>query len=175
MRLRGDPAQTGFRHGTHKPSPRPTILGQFDEAIVECRAALRLRSDFPEVHANLGTALREIGSLKEAVTALRKAKELLVLQGRSDSNADEITRELKTTERYAALEERLPAILVGIDQPRDDAERFICGELCSSSQLLAAAARFYFEAFSGSPQLADDRNHLRRYKAARAASLAATE
>ncbi len=123
-------------------------------------------------YANLGIALRETGSLDEAVVALRKAKELT--PGRSDPNAELIGRELKKTERQAAVIERLPAILRGIDRPKDDAERVVFGELCTSHhhQLHVAAAGFYAEALSGTPQLADDRDNQHRYNAARSAALA---
>ena len=104
--------------------------------------------------------------------ALRKAEELL--RGRSNPNADEIVRELRTTERQAAVIERLPAILQGIDRPKDDAERLVFGELCCARhrQLHAASARLYAEALSGTPQLADDRKNQHRYLAARSAVLA---
>jgi len=149
-----------------------TNSGQLDEAIVECRAALRLSPDDWMAHANLGIALRETGSLNEAVAALRKA-EGLARRG-SDPNADAVLLELKTAERQASVIERLPAILQGIDRPKDDAERLIFGELCSARhhQLHAAAAGLYAEALSGTPQLADDRADQHRYNGARAASLA---
>jgi len=146
--------------------------GKLNEAIDELRTTIRLAPDFAGAHVNLGIALRETCSLKEAVAALRKAKELV--RGRSDPTADEIVRELKTTERQAAVIERLPAILQGIDRPKDDAERVTFGELCAARhhQLHAAAAGLYADALSDTPQLADDRKDQHRYNAARAASLA---
>ena len=41
-----------------------------------CSQALKLKPDYPEAYLNMGNALRELGSLAEAIAAYRRAIEL---------------------------------------------------------------------------------------------------
>ena len=44
-----------------------------DEAIAECREAIRLKKDYAYAHCNLGVALHDKGQLDEAITEYREA------------------------------------------------------------------------------------------------------
>ena len=72
-----------------------------------------------------------------------------------------------------ALAERLPAVLKGDDQPRDNAERLAFAQMCYDTRRYAAAARLRGEALEADPRLGDDRQAQHRYNAACAAALAA--
>jgi serine/threonine-protein kinase len=73
------------------------------------------------------------------------------------------------------LDPRLPAILIGEEEPRSPLEGCAFAELCAAPgrKQYAAAARLYTKAFSDDPTLLDDLNAEHRFKAARAAALAA--
>ena len=58
---RGDPAQARPRRGPLQPRHRPATQGKLEEAIAECREAIRLKPDHAEAHYNLGTALSRPG------------------------------------------------------------------------------------------------------------------
>jgi len=143
-------------------------LGRHQEAITSYREALRLRPDFAEAHGNLGMSLRSLGRYPEAVSELRRAYEL----GEGKPYRHEFEREWRATERLAALDARLPAVLRGEQRP-GAAERIEFAELCSAKGLHAASARFYEEAFSADPNPGGNRLEARhRYNAACVAVLA---
>jgi hypothetical protein len=75
--------------------------------------------------------------------------------------------------QLARLDDRLPAILDGKDQPRDARECLGFAFLCHKHrQRHAAAVRFCVEAFDAQPALAEDLQAGHRYNAACAAALA---
>jgi tetratricopeptide (TPR) repeat protein len=53
-----------------------TDFGLADEAIVEYRKALKLRSGFPDVHTRLGIVLRDKQLFDEAISEFTRAKEI---------------------------------------------------------------------------------------------------
>jgi hypothetical protein len=73
----------------------------------------------------------------------------------------------------ARLDERLPRILEGKDHPKDAAERLAYAWLCQQNynKRYTAAARFYSDAFTEEPKLADDLGAQHRYNAACVAAL----
>jgi hypothetical protein len=73
----------------------------------------------------------------------------------------------------AALADRLPALLKGDEEPKDNADRVALAQLWYHTRRHAAAARFWADALGADPKLGDDRLAQRRYYAARAAALAA--
>jgi serine/threonine-protein kinase len=81
---------------------------------------------------------------------------------------------VRNCERIVELDGKLSAILSGQKQPADAAERLALAQLCQMAckKHYAAAQRFYNEAFTDKPQLADDLNTQHRYNAACAAALA---
>jgi hypothetical protein len=76
-------------------------------------------------------------------------------------------------ERFAALADRLPAVLAGTAQPADDAERLAFARMAYDTKRFVGAARLWAEALEADPKLADDREAGHRYNAACAAALAA--
>jgi serine/threonine protein kinase/Flp pilus assembly protein TadD len=150
--------------------------GQLDEAIAAYREALqsarRLHQEFPEAHCALGQALLSKGEFREAVQELRRGHELgSPKPGWSLPSA----QWLREAERFVQLDGRLPAILEDKAQPKDAGERVAFAQLCQlpCRKHYAAAARFYAEAFTDDPALAEKLGEpASRYDAACSAALA---
>jgi tetratricopeptide (TPR) repeat protein/tRNA A-37 threonylcarbamoyl transferase component Bud32 len=93
---------------------------RFDEAIESYRKAIANDPNYAEAHCNLSACLQNLGRFTEAVASVRRGHEL----GSKRADWRYPTAEwLKTAETLARLEARLPALLAGKTQPRDDAER----------------------------------------------------
>jgi tetratricopeptide (TPR) repeat protein len=73
----------------------------------------------------------------------------------------------------AALDSRLSAIIKGVQQPKDNAERLQLAPRACDKALYITAAQLWGDAMATDPKLGDDRNNQIRYNAACAASLAA--
>jgi serine/threonine protein kinase/Flp pilus assembly protein TadD len=131
--------------------------------------AVRLKPDLFDAHCNLGTVLQEMGQFTQALAAYRRAHELGSKDPQSASRSAAGVREC---ERLVALDRKLPAILEGKQDAGSPAERIELGKLCACKRLPAAGARFYREAFTAVPQLAEDQERNHRYDAACAAALA---
>ena len=80
---------------------------------------------------------------------------------------------LAGAQRRAALAGRLAALLNGAEHPKDVDECLTVAQMCSETKRFAAAARFWAEALSANPKLAEDRQGQILYNAASAALLAA--
>jgi hypothetical protein len=118
----------------------------------------------------LGHVLLRQGRFAEASASTRRALQLLPPQHPLRNYA---TRQLQQCEQFRKLETRLPAFLKGDAQPADAAEQQALAELCQNyKKLYAAAARFFADAFTQQPKLADALGS-HRYNAACAAALAA--
>jgi serine/threonine-protein kinase len=79
---------------------------------------------------------------------------------------------VRTAEQLVAMENKLPQLLKGEAQPADTAERLALAHLCQEQKRVAAATRFYADAFAAEPKVAGDLKAQHRYEAARAAGLA---
>jgi tetratricopeptide (TPR) repeat protein len=145
--------------------------GKRDEAIAELRTAVQLRPDFPMGHLNLANVLRDQGDYAGSLAELRKARELGSKQPGWSATSDLAIRQAET---LVAMADRLPAILKGSQQPRDNAERLAVFGLCFNSKRYAQAVRHLEDALRNDPKLADDSKVRRRYNGARAAALAAS-
>jgi tetratricopeptide (TPR) repeat protein len=144
--------------------------GRLDEAIAAYREAIRLQKDFPEAQCNLGLALMRTGQFRAAVQALRRGHELGSHNPRWPYPS---ARWLRHAEQLARLDDRLPAILDGMEQPHNACDCLALSHLCQvHRQRYAAAVRFYAEAFDAQPALAEEVQAGHRYNAARAAALA---
>ena len=106
-------------------------------------------------HEALGTALRHQGNLEEALTAYRRAQELLGMPG--TQTAEELAALTRRVERQRALAPRLPAVLSGDDRPKDAAEGIDLAGLCLDRDRPAAAARLFADALAADPARADAR------------------
>jgi tetratricopeptide (TPR) repeat protein len=146
--------------------------GRLEEAIAEFREALRLKEASPEIHYHLGLALVQQGQFRQAAEDLRRADELV--SGNPHGLRAKVQAQLRWAEQLSRLDERLPAVLQGKDQPRDAAEGLNFACLCQlpCHKRYAASARFYAEAFAAGPNLAENLQAAPRYHAARAAALA---
>ncbi len=139
-------------------------------AFTEYRTAIRLKPDLVGAHLNLGQILRGQGDYSGSLAEIRKGHELGSKQpGWRFPSA----QWLKEAERLASLAARLPVLLKGDDQPRDNAERLSLAQMCYDSKRPAAAVGLWAVAFKTDPRLADDRQAQLGYNAACAASLAA--
>jgi serine/threonine-protein kinase len=143
--------------------------GKYEEADAEFRTAIRLEPDLGEARKNLGISLRLRGDFAGAVAELRKARDL---PNAYPPLRQQIERHLNAAERQAALAARLPAVLRGESKPKDAAERFEFGSICSIFKQYFSSARLFAEALQADPKLADDMKAQNRYNAACAAALA---
>ena len=89
------------------------------------------------------------------------------------AEAAELLGQPGPSETGPSLAERLPAVLKGMDQPRDAAERLAFARMAYDRESFGTAARLWAEAFAADPKLGSDREAQRLYHAARAAILAA--
>jgi serine/threonine protein kinase/tetratricopeptide (TPR) repeat protein len=145
------------------------VKGQLDEAIAAYREAIRLKKDHAEALCNLGHALRRQGAFQQALEALRHGHELGSRDPRWRYPSAQWVRQC---ERLVELDEQLPNFLAGKTTPASPAERIEVAGLCSLKRLHHAAARFYTDAFTAQPSLADQLGAGHRYNAACAAALA---
>jgi tetratricopeptide (TPR) repeat protein len=146
--------------------------GRLDDAIAHYKEAISLKKDYAKAHWILGFALQDQGRFADALAHLRRSHEL----GSKNANWPHPTAQwVKQCERLVELDGKLPAILSGLVQPTDTAERLALAELCQlpCKKHYAAAERFYSEAFAAEPKLAANLNAQHRYNAACAAALAA--
>jgi eukaryotic-like serine/threonine-protein kinase len=143
--------------------------GQLDEAIAAYRKAISFKKDYAEPYCNLGHLLQHKGQFAEALAALKRGHELGSRNPRWPYPSAQWVRQC---ERWLQLDARLPAILRGEITPVSDAERVELALVCGMKQLYRSAARFFEEAFTGSPALAEDLKRGNRYAAARAAARA---
>ena len=147
----------------------PQDSARLDEAIDHYRQAIRLEPWRAVHHAALGQALLARWQFADAETATRHGLERLLprekeLRGRLECQHERCRHLL-------ALEDRLPAIVRGMDKPADD-EGLEAAELCFVKQHYATAARLFAEALAAAPDLTQDPRAGHRFNAARAAALA---
>src|SRR5262249_47474314 len=135
------------------------------------RKALALKRDYAEAHCNLSSVLRRQGKFADALAAVRRGHEIGSRNTRWPYPSAEWVR---SAERLAALDARLPRFLSGEVKPHDAGEAVWLAWLCQQpfKQRYSASARFYAEAFAAEPQWAEDLRARHRYNAACAAALA---
>jgi tetratricopeptide (TPR) repeat protein len=137
------------------------------EAEAAYRKAIALRPDLAPLYNNLGSALRDQKKLVEALAAYRKADQLA-------PNHPVIRNNLRLTLRWLELDRQLPALLTGKAKPSSPQEQLELARFCFSfKERHWVAVRFFTDAFSAEPKLANDLNAQHRYNAACAAALAA--
>jgi len=148
-----------------------THKGQVDEAIAECREAIRIKKDYAEAHCSLGELLEKIGRFSEALAYRQRGHEIGSKNPRWPYPSAQWVR---NCERLVELDDKLPAIVSGQKQPADSAECLALAQFCQlpCKRQHLAAKRFYSQAFAEKPSLADDLDSQHRYNAACAAALA---
>jgi tetratricopeptide (TPR) repeat protein len=145
--------------------------GDLDEAIAACNQAIRLRQGFAEAYCTLGTAQLNQGRFREALATLQRGRQLGF---RSPVWRQLSQRGIEQCRRLVVLDEQLARTLQGQRLPANPSERLALAEVCSYKHLSLTGARFYQEAFTAMPTLADDLAGNYRYNAACLAALAGT-
>jgi tetratricopeptide (TPR) repeat protein len=143
--------------------------GKLAEAAAAYRKAIEHRPDLAEAHCNLGLVLLSQEQFAEALTFLRHGQ---ALGGRNPKWRYPSAEWVQLAERLLRLKSKLPALLSGIDQPADTADRMALAIFCGRARKCSAAARFYADAFAEQPALATNLGAGHRYNAACAAALA---
>jgi tetratricopeptide (TPR) repeat protein len=144
--------------------------GAYEAAIREFQEALRLQKDNPQAEYNLGLALRQQGRFAEARLAFRRAAALFAASRPADARRAALGAD--NCEQLIALEKRLPDLLSGEEQPRDNAERLALAHLCLRKRLTVSASRLFTEAFAADARLAESLPAQHRRNAACMAALA---
>jgi len=105
----------------------------------------------------------------EAAAALNKAFDLFPA---THPTREWARQQQQQCQRFATLDARLPAILRGMDKPANAAEQLDLAKLCVLKKNYTSAARFYRDAFTAAPELAENVPPGTRYYAACAAARA---
>jgi tetratricopeptide (TPR) repeat protein/tRNA A-37 threonylcarbamoyl transferase component Bud32 len=144
--------------------------GELDGAIAEFREAIRLKPDLVQGHVGLGTVFQAQGLFAEALAEMKLGHEFASRKPGQPQPTAELVR---NAERLVELDAHLPQLLNGEAQPADAAERVALAAFCQRyKKLFSVSARWYAEAFSARPALADNLTSGNRYNAAGAAALA---
>jgi len=131
--------------------------------IWEGMAAIRLNQ------GRFGEARTALEQFDEARTALEKVQKL----PKGDEERRGRRRQLDLCHSLVAIENKLPAILAGMERPADASIQRALAEWClTHKRLTATAADYYTSALATQPSLADDLEAGNRYHAACAAALA---
>jgi serine/threonine-protein kinase len=139
------------------------------EAEANFRKAIELNPQDWQTHFNLGAALFKQARFREAQISFQKGSKLLPDK---DPRRASFEQRIKLCERCLELDARLAAVLQGMDTPASAGEQMEFAQLCDRKQLYAAAARFYGDAFTAEPKLAEGVPTSARYYAACAAAQA---
>ncbi len=145
--------------------------GRIEDAVAEFREAVRLDPRLSSTNLFLGRALIEAGDYQEALNAVAR-----VDPGPPPADPHLSPADLSSRARdLMSLDERLPAVLEGVELPADAEEGISFARIAFARHQPVAAARLWAESFTTSPALADDLATANRFQAARAAARAATE
>jgi serine/threonine-protein kinase len=144
--------------------------GKLDEAIALYREAIRVWPDCAEAYCDLGGTLARKGDYAGALEMCRKGHKLVSQKwwDWTPPSAQWVAR----AERELALAPRLPALLRGEGQPRDNGERLAFAHMAKDRQHYVVATRLWAEALAADPGCANDFEAAPRYHAACAAALA---
>jgi Flp pilus assembly protein TadD len=137
--------------------------GEVDEAIAEFRKAIAIDPRDARTHGALRQACLRQGHFTEARETTQRWLKLLPT---NDPLRKSVMHQLRECEQMLALAKKLPALLAGKVKPADAAEQVALARLCTYKMRPAAATRFYADAFTSEPKLADDSQAGHRYNAA---------
>src|SRR5262249_47961872 len=128
--------------------------------------AIQLEPNNGVFHFNLGLTLCRQGKFAAALASLKKGQEL----GSKEALLNVPTaKAIKQVERLLELERQLPAVLKGMEQPRDVPEQLGRAEMCYFTKHSASAPRLYAAVLERAPHPATTQH----YTGACAAVLAA--
>jgi Tfp pilus assembly protein PilF len=147
-------------------------LGRLDDAIAAYRRAIELQPDFAKAYCNLGHVLRQKGRFEEALAALKRGHEL---GSREKAWRHPSAQWVKQCERFLELEGRMAQVLHGELKLAKADEQIEFAQLFHMKAHYAASAKFWADAFTAEPKLADNLQAGHRYNAACAAALAAAD
>ena len=117
----------------------------WDEAIASYRKALEFQPDYAEAHCNLAACL-------QALQHARRGHEL----GSKRADWSYPSAEwVRLAEMRVAMEEKLPLLLAGNLEPRDNAERLEYAIMCQIKKYHHASARLFADAFAAEPRITD--------------------
>jgi tetratricopeptide (TPR) repeat protein len=143
--------------------------GHLEKAVAAFRQTIRHQPDYAEAYNNLGHALREQGRFAEALAAYKRGHEF----GSKKPGWPYPSKQwIQACEVLVKLDERLSAVRQGKAKPADAPEMLALARVCTLKKQHRAAARFFQEAFTEKPELADELRKAHRYQAACAAALA---
>jgi serine/threonine-protein kinase len=136
--------------------------GDMEEAIAAYRQAIACDPKYGEAHGNLGAALRHHGLIKESVETLQQAAKVLP----KDKG---IQQQLRLSQRWVELNERLPDLLEGKAKAGNPGEALEFAYLCLEpfQKEYSTALKLYKGAFAADAKLLTTYPH--RYNAACAA------
>jgi serine/threonine protein kinase/Tfp pilus assembly protein PilF len=147
--------------------------GKFAEAEIAYRKAIEIKPQFALAYYRLGDALCNQGEFREALTFYKRAHELVTRNPAVPDFTEPLMAQCERCARLLQLDAKLPNILRGGAEPDAVGERLELARMCQLyKKFNFAAVRFYREAFTKQPQLADNLQTQDRYNAACAAALA---
>jgi serine/threonine protein kinase/tetratricopeptide (TPR) repeat protein len=142
--------------------------GRPTDAVVYLRKAVEIQPGNALGHCRLAQVLQRTGRLIDARNAFRLGHQL----GRQNPDLrNQSALAFRNAERLVYLEGKLPAVLRGEAQPRDQDERLGLADVCGRKRLYAPMVRLYLEAFAAPTR--PEQLHEHRYNAACYAALAA--
>jgi serine/threonine protein kinase/tetratricopeptide (TPR) repeat protein len=144
-------------------------VGRQQESIAAYREAIKLRDNYPEAHSNLAIRLVMVGQFAEALAHFRRAEEI---SSKIPGGPYPTVRMRRSCERLVELDQRLPAFLDGSALPAGAGERIELATMCTYKRHYLSVSRFFADAFSDDPKLADDLRAGHRYNGACAVALA---
>jgi serine/threonine-protein kinase len=146
------------------------LAGEIADAISLLQSAVDRDPNAPYARVLLGFALRDSGQHDSAVAELEKT---LALSPTDLPYRPKIQGQIHFNKRMMELQIRLPALLSKETPPKSAAERAGIARSLAAKGDFVSAARWYAEAFTIDPTLADRSDH--RHAAARFAGLAALD
>jgi Flp pilus assembly protein TadD/tRNA A-37 threonylcarbamoyl transferase component Bud32 len=146
-----------------------TVKGDLPGAEASYRRALALDPKHALARCELGHALLLQGEFRAALAEARTGHDL---GSRRKDWVYPSAFAIRTCEHLIKLDDRLPAILQGADQPQNISECLDLAELCRYKRLYATSVRFFAEAFAAGAKLGEDLLTRCRYHAACSAAQA---
>jgi serine/threonine-protein kinase len=129
-----------------------TSLQKHVQAEEAFQKAIALQPDSGRPRFYLGFELIQQARFGEAAGTLKELDSLLPAK---HPRREQLRLLQQECQRYLLLDVRLPAVLRGTDKAASAMERFEFGELCARKKLYAAAARFFADALTSDPTLAE--------------------